>query len=733
MKVVIQLLFLVIIFNIDTTAQVSHKDYNLDFKEIKNNLPIGWHIIESIGYDIGIDDKQLVSGKPSLRIKSNNEDNPGAGVLIFDIPHNFEGKFLTFSAKIKTEGVSHDGHVGLYGHIKPKVDFKNLEKFKINGTRNWSDWEITLELAPEETDKIEIGLYLIGAGTVWFNNLQLSVDGNNYTEAPVYKPTKDSIYKSNSHVPPFELNNKNQELLKNTALIWGAIKYFHPLVAEGRWNMDAELFKFLPRILSLQSNEQQEVEFINWIESFGEIPPRLKNNPDDNKTKEWKLKTDVAWIAELNYSNNLKKILFQLSEIESPIQHKYIEYFDGPNNPHFKELFYRKAKIKDVGFRMLGLFRYWNIIQYFYPYRYLTEQPWDEALDNFIPLFHRASTFPALDSAYLQLFSKINDGHAYATLSTPSNVSVFGTNNVGFKINIVNGKAIVAALGADSLEREKGLLVGDIISEVNGVPIIKRIESRRPFIPASNEKVALKYMEQNLFQTDEDQMDITFTRDGIERIINIPTLKLTSIKPVPEEKTPPFKILNNRIGYVQAGKFKEKDLKPFLNLMEGKDGLILDYRQYPVDYLHEVFSNYLFPEKKTFVKFTNNKGLSRGEFIINDSVAIGNHNPDYFKGKLIILIDEGTLSAAEFQVMAFQTIPGAKVIGRNSAGADGNISWVPLPFGFNTAFSGIGVYYPDLRETQGPGIVPDLYVEQVSEDIKNNYDRILQTAIDLIK
>ncbi|SJN18153.1 Peptidase, S41 family [Sphingobacterium sp. JB170] len=304
---------------------------------------------------------------------------------------------------------------------------------------------------------------------------------------------------------------------------------------------------------------------------------------------------------------------------------------------------------------------------------------------------------------------------------------------MGFKIDIVNGKAIVAALGADSLECEKGLLVGDIISEVNGVPIIKRIESRRPFIPASNEKVALKYMEQNLFQTNEDQLEIKFTRDGIERVINIPTLKLTSIRPVPEKNTPPFKILNNRIGYVQAGKFKEKDIEPFLKSMEDKQGLILDYRQYPVDYLHELFSNYLFREKRTFVKLTKNKGLSRGEFIINDSVAIGNHNPDYFKGKVIILIDEGTQSAAEFQVMAFQTIPGAKVIGRNSAGADGNISWVPLPFGFNTAFSGIGVYYPDLRETQGPGIVPDLYVEQVSEDIKNNYDRILQTAIDLLK
>jgi hypothetical protein len=43
------------------------------------------------------------------------------------------------------------------------------------------------------------------------------------------------------------------------------------------------------------------------------------------------------------------------------------------------------------------------------------------------------------------------------------------------------------------------------------------------------------------------------------------------------------------------------------------------------------------------------------------------------------------------------------------------------------------VYYPDLRETRGIGIVPDIYVEQTVADIKNGIDRILQTAIDLFE
>lgn len=731
MKVVLQLLLFVVFFNVAAIAQVSPKNYNLDFKQNENNIPIGWRVVDSEGFDIGMDTNQLVSGSPSLRIKSAAEVNSGAGVLVFDIPDNLAGKSLTFVANIKTENVSREGQVGIYGHVQPKVDFKNLENLKINGTHDWKDYSITLELAPEETDKIIIGLYLIGDGTAWFNDLRLFVDYKDYKQAPVFEFTADSIYRSDSHVPAFELNNQNQKLLKDVALIWGAIKYFHPSVAEGKWNMDAELFKFLPKILSLQSKEQQEIEFINWIHNFGEMPSRLSDKQDDNEKNELKLRTDLTWIAKLNYSNKLKKILFQLLEVEFPDQHQYIGYVDGPNQPDIKELSYKKASVDDIGFRLLGLFRYWNIIQNFYPYRYLTEQPWDEVLDEFIPAFHRANTFPAIDSVYLRLFSKINDGHAFANLSTYYNTTVFGNNGVGFKIKIINDKAVVAALGADSLDREKGLLVGDVIAEVNDIPIVEYIRSRRPFIAASNEKTALKYMEPILFQTNEDQLKIKFSRNDIESFISIPTLNLDSIRSVPEKNTPPFQIINNRIGYVQPGKFKEKDLESFLKLMEDKEGIIIDYRQYPVDYMHELFSNYLFPEKKTFAIFTKNIGLSPGEFAINRSASVGNYNPDYFKGKVIILIDEGTQSAAEFQTMAFQTIPGATVIGRNSAGADGNVSYIPLPFGFQTAFSGIGVYYPNMGETQGIGIVPDIYVEQTIEDVKNKKDRILQTAIDL--
>ncbi|MBK8829187.1 MAG: hypothetical protein IPO26_21655 [Saprospiraceae bacterium] len=38
-------------------------------------------------------------------------------------------------------------------------------------------------------------------------------------------------------------------------------------------------------------------------------------------------------------------------------------------------------------FRLLTLYRYWNIIQYYFPYKNLIEEDWKNVLEEFIPKF----------------------------------------------------------------------------------------------------------------------------------------------------------------------------------------------------------------------------------------------------------------------------------------------------------------------------------------------------------
>jgi C-terminal processing protease CtpA/Prc len=69
------------------------------------------------------------------------------------------------------------------------------------------------------------------------------------------------------------------------------------------------------------------------------------------------------------------------------------------------------------------------------------------------------------------------------------------------------------------------------------------------------------------------------------------------------------------------------------------------------------------------------------------------------------------------------------VIGSTTAGADGDVSQIPLPGGLNTMISGLGVFYPDQKPTQRIGIVPDIEVKPTIAGIRDGRDEVLEVAI----
>ena len=101
----------------------------------------------------------------------------------------------------------------------------------------------------------------------------------------------------------------------------------------------------------------------------------------------------------------------------------------------------------------------------------------------------------------------------------------------------------------------------------------------------------------------------------------------------------------------------------------------------------------------------------------------------HYTGKVIILVDEVSLSQAEYTTMALRTAPGAKVLGSTTAGADGNVSQIPLPGGLSSMISGIGVFYPDKKPTQRIGILADMEVKPTIAGIRSGRDEVLEEAV----
>lgn len=121
-----------------------------------------------------------------------------------------------------------------------------------------------------------------------------------------------------------------------------------------------------------------------------------------------------------------------------------------------------------------------------------------------------------------------------------------------------------------------------------------------------------------------------------------------------------------------------------------------------------------------------------GRFIINEkAVTISTNKDCRFKGKIIILVNEFTQSNLEFMSMFYQSLPNSIVVGSQTVGTDGNMTFINLLGGIKTGFTGVGVFYPDGSETQKVGIKIDRYVEQSLEDFIEGRDTQLEMALQI--
>ena len=79
--------------------------------------------------------------------------------------------------------------------------------------------------------------------------------------------------------------------------------------------------------------------------------------------------------------------------------------------------------------------------------------------------------------------------------------------------------------------------------------------------------------------------------------------------------------------------------------------------------------------------------------------------------------------------MYFKTIKNSTFIGSQTAGADGAGAVFDIINGIETEMTGVGFYYPNRKEVQRIGIIPDIKVKPTIDGIKNGKDELLERAI----
>jgi len=388
----------------------------------------------------------------------------------------------------------------------------------------------------------------------------------------------------------------------------------------------------------------------------------------------------------------------------------------------------------DAGFRLLTLYRYWNIIQYYFPYKNLIEEDWKNVLEEFIPQFINAKNDTEYTLAVLELIGRVHDTHANIWGGNQFLSNYFGLRYASVELRFIESKPVVTGFYDEKLGKETGLEIGDIISVVNNRPFEEIVKDKLKYSPASNYATKIRDIASNLLRTNDSIINIEFIRNGNteRKTLKTFTSKEINIYSKYQKEDSCFKFINKEIAYLYLGSIKSSYLSTIFEKIKDTKGLIIDLRSYPSEFVVFSLGNYLMPEKTEFVKFSKGNLENAGLFTITENLSVGAKNKEYYKGKVIILINEATQSQAEYTTMAFRVNPNSTVIGSTTAGADGNVSQFYLPGGISTMISGIGVYYPDGKETQRIGILPDIELNPTIQGIREGRDELLEKAIKII-
>ncbi|MCH1925129.1 S41 family peptidase [Shewanella sp. C32] len=690
---------------------------NLDFSEQLT----GWHSAKDTQVTVTTDSRYVAKTDNPVALVTGES---GEKMVYQQVTGGAKGQVIMLDADAKAIGVK--GYAGIVISVLDDLgQVIATQRNYLRGDQDWQHYSIGMELLGQPY-QMRIGAFVVGGGQLAVDNFKISVDEQDISATPLLPVTAhpastDNAFADGSGIALAQLNEQQQANLSRFVRVWGLVKYFHTAVAAGQFNMDNEFFRMVPKLLNAKLDADANALLLEWVNHFGAQPACTADCVvADDKAQ---TAADFSWIKRSYLGAELATTLKNLVAQHHYAEHYYVDFHSAGNVFPSHERSYAQLPLSDAGVRLLTLARWWNIEQYFAPNRELTAIPWQKIPELYIGKFAAATTESQWSQAMHSLAAEVKDSHTMLRVKGEG-FSQFGQNTVPVTLSNIEDHWVVSQLAPDFATH---LQLGDEIVAIDGVAIADKAAQMRRLISASNQSRMDHLLAGYLLNTDAAQLALTLA-DGHRSVENTVSFKQFYRAKYQHEATQPSdKILPNNIGYLNLNTLAPAQVAAVMAKYNDTQALIIDVRNYP----HSVFqlADALMPHETACIRFSHPNPKLPGEFLFDDPMSVGKENPDYYRGRVILLADASSQSLAEFTLMALRRAPKAIVLGSQTSGADGNASAITLPFGDQFVLTGLGVNTPETKQsTQQIGIVPDVYQQPTMADIKAGKDTLLERA-----
>lgn len=521
--------------------------------------------------------------------------------------------------------------------------------------------------------------------------------------------------------------------------VWGLMKYYHPETQGGGQTFDNDLIELIPLVRAATTLKERDALIHHWVMSYGtfpileERPTKVSNRP----TKAIDTYIDFSWIQALQMTDELRETLTDLSfaNRQNMTQRSKLPYkmpSDIVFNFDYEEAYIGMFYPNDQ-YRLLSLFRFWNVFEYFSPNKDLLDTSWDDTLYTMIPIFLEASDQLEYEKAIRSLAKATDDGHGFVTGTQALYRELIGAYRIPVGLAWHEGQAVVTATVYRDENIHTHLKVGDVIKAINGIPIEEALEGLKFYSAASHEGAEISFALSHCLTVKSKDVTIDISRYGENLTLESVAYPLDELTYDNAQEKPALYWVNDDTLYIDYNKISLSEFDEKRHDILGSKALIIDLRGYPdTEMIYKEIIALLYPNQMTFVHFHMVDPNYLGN-LYTDPYSLGTNNPHYYKGEVISLVNINTGSHTEFCAMAFRLAPKGIVIGSETIGQNGDVVAVPLVGGYEIYYSSIGVHNIDDSETQRIGILADIEVTPTVQSVIDGDDLYLQAALEYLE
>ena len=224
----------------------------------------------------------------------------------------------------------------------------------------------------------------------------------------------------------------------------------------------------------------------------------------------------------------------------------------------------------------------------------------------------------------------------------------------------IQDKAVVTEYSQAGSGTATGLQIGDVIEAIDGVAVPALVDRWAPDHAASNQSTRLRDIAQSMTRGACGAVSVRVTRAAAAVDVNT--------QRIPEPGTPgggrrthdrageTFQKFSPDVAYLKLSSVQSAQAAKYIESAAGTKGLIIDIRNYPSEFMVFAVGSRLIDRPTRFARFTRGDPAYPGAFHWGPPISLEPALPLY-AGKIVILVDELSLSQSEYTAMAFRSAP----------------------------------------------------------------------------